>query len=153
MDFYNGGEIKTPWVIGKPGDKTVRYGPDRRKFVKNPYFAEGSEIKLFYGMNQSGERTVILSFTAASDEDMVHHYEISVKDGRGTEIIFKRHLSDFYRHPDPSQMEKTVSIDICDIIPGDYTVGIKAVNSWDKKSAVLKAKISLEGLGGLNDRK
>lgn len=140
MDFKAEEEIKSPWIIGKGLDD---YGGDRGLTASAPHFPADAGIYLTDGKNSLGERTHILCFTAATDDDFVHHYLISVKNPSGDEIINKKMLTDFFRHALPCDMEKECRVDIGFLYDGEYEISIRAVNSWDKVSPAICEKIKI----------
>ena len=132
LDFQKGKTIKTPWII-LYGEKT--YGAERESAAPDPYFDGDGNVKAEKIKNSSGQTTCELSFDAAHDADFVHHYEISVVNTHGTEIMKRQWITDFFRVCDASDMAKRCTVDIGDVLRDGYTVSVCAVNSWRKKSA------------------
>lgn len=139
MDFYNDKIIKTPWVIG---DGLDTYREDRKDEARSPWFDESAELSLEKGEDERGQKTYFLCFDAAGDDDMVHHYRITV-DAEGDRLINKTLISDFFRHGDPADMEKKYRVDLCDLPEGEIKISVTAVNSWDKESRPLEKTFSI----------
>lgn len=138
IDFYNDGIIKEPWIL-EPPQKDLshlkRYGKDRANIAVAPYFEEG----FFARVENSGEDTRI-TFPAAKDNDMVHHYNVNVC----AKYICKdiKILSDFYRHSQVCDMAKEISFLLGRPYSSNDKICIKvtAVNSWGKESETVFAE-------------
>lgn len=139
IDFYNKSKIKEPWTLLPPSDDRshlLSYRKDRAKESKAPYFAENfsSDVNFF---DAEGGKKISLSFSAACAEDMVHHYIINISSKDSGEKEY-RVLADFYRHPYPADMAKTVLLVPQNIfrIGEKICVKIRAVGSFGKESEV-----------------
>ena len=139
MDFYNNRIIKSPWIIDGGLDS---YREDRKDAANAPYFDGSAEISIEKGNDERGQKTYFLCFDAAGDDDMVHHYRITV-DAEGDRLINKTLISDFFRHGDPADMAKKCRIDLCDLPEGEIKISVTAVNSWDGESQPLEKIFSV----------
>lgn len=139
MDFYNNRIIKSPWIIDGGLDS---YREDRKDAANAPYFDGSAEISIEKGNDERGQSTYFLCFDAAGDDDMVHHYRITV-DAEGERLINKTLISDFFRHGDPADMAKKCRIDLCDLPEGEIKISVTAVNSWDGESQPLEKIFSV----------
>ena len=107
LDFSFDKEIKEPWIIPSPKkDRShlKRYTADRGQISTSPWFGDGFCAEIRYG-----KETPVLVFSAAHDEDLVHHYDVDVYVN--DEAVSTHHiLADFYRHPTPSLMAKEICL-------------------------------------------
>ncbi|MEG1743700.1 MAG: metallophosphoesterase, partial [Clostridia bacterium] len=146
MDFYNNSTIKEAWVISSPSAKNhlKEYTPERAdkneapSFGVNPEFAFTSDIS-GYKCNLN------VSFPAASDDDMVHHYEIEVSiDGK----VFKTYklLSGFYLVPTTDKMAKKLVANL-EALPTakKAEINICAIDSWGAKSTPITYSLTTPG--------
>ena len=79
--------------------------------------------------------TYQLEFPAAKDSQIVHHYNIAVKDETGKTVFKKSLLSGYYCIPNP----KTYEVLLNGLEYGvKYTAEITAVNAYNKKSEPLR---------------
>ncbi|MGN1095485.1 MAG: hypothetical protein ACI4QR_03770, partial [Eubacteriales bacterium] len=85
-----------------------------------------------------------ITFPAAKDIDIVHHYNVNVC--AGTIIKNYKILSDFYKHPQVYEMSGEISLLLgTPILPGEkISVSVIAVNSWGKESDVAYAECVVE---------
>lgn len=144
MDFSHNSTFKDPWEISYPkADKShlEKYTKDRSKVNTAPTIS--GEAVLDVTFSPTGAATSSITIPAGADDDLVHHYEITVKnDDTGVSSTYK-FLSDFYRHSDPSTMAKTLTFPLEIKNEGNYTVEIAAVDSWDAKSNKITVKKSV----------
>lgn len=149
MDFYHGKEIKTAWVIPAPkADKSnLKYYTNLRRLDNSaPNFDAGATVKLDKADLDKG--SISLTFSAASDDDMVKGYLISFID-KSTGRTIKRIpvYSDFYEYPQAADMPKSLSFTFSSgaLAPftadyeKDYTIQVAAFDSWNAKSASISS--------------
>ena len=137
LDFMSDEVIGTPYEIPYPhADKShlTRYGTDRKDRNQPPVFSEGNLCSL---SQPSPASPVFLSWEAARDDEMVHHYVMEVlKDGSA--ILTKKYLADFYLHPQAADMSKTWSASLGRLAPGTYQAVITAYDSWDASARMVR---------------
>ena len=74
-----------------------------------------------------------VTFAAGTDDEFVHHYDVSIKKG-GSTVATKKIMSDFYRSPQTSMMKDSYSVTFDNLDEGDYTVSVVGVDSWGAAS-------------------
>ncbi|MBS5842391.1 MAG: metallophosphoesterase [Clostridiales bacterium] len=85
-------------------------------------------------VKETEEFTYHLEFPAAKDSQIVHHYNIAVKDETGKTVFKKSLLSGYYCMPNPKMYE----VPLNGLEYGaKYIAEITAVNAYDKKSEPL----------------
>ena len=136
IDFARNDQIKAPWIISAPQKDRSHlslYRPERKDTASIPYFPENLNIKTACESFEDGAK-ITLSFSAANDADMVHHYTVTLKKENGEEKEY-RILADFYRHARPENMAKEIILKPSDIFQTGETVHatICAYNSWGNK--------------------
>ncbi|MBR3715478.1 MAG: metallophosphoesterase [Clostridia bacterium] len=151
MDFSNNTTFKEPWEISYPtedGAHLKKYGKDRAKSNKAPTLTGTPKLDVTVSPTTNIISGATLTVPAGSDDDLVHHYEVTIKNKTtGTTVTYK-YLSDFYRHPQPSSMAKTLSFPLEIAVAGEYMIDVVAVDSWDAKSGKITCEVSVSGAGG-----
>lgn len=137
LDFAKNAEIKSPWTLPAPqsgGAHLSHYRPERKESAESPRFPDDFSAKAEFSEAESGY-ALKLTFTAAEDGDMVHHYTALISRADGSEKEY-RILADFYRHASPSDMAREITLAPKDVfLRGEkLSVRIKAFNSWGKES-------------------
>lgn len=137
IDFTHNAQIKEPWVLPSPKADSSHlsvYTRARGDKASAPNFGEDFAAKTSFAETEEGEK-FSLSFSAARDEDLVHHYVVTLTRENGEEKEY-RILADFYRHANPANMAKKVTL-----APADFftrgeklSASIVAYNSWNKTS-------------------
>ncbi len=143
MDFYNNRTIGEPWIICHPMDDNSHlwtYSHKARAAANKAPQMKGIDISK--GIVNSKGMPLTVSFPAGVDDEFVHHYVITVSDGDKV-IRTKKILADFYRADDPSEMKSRWSQALGEFKPGEYTVSIVALDSWDAQSAPATQKITI----------
>ena len=141
MDFQNKTTIKDPFVIEAPkadGSHLTKYGKDRANKNTAPVLSDEAIT-----LTPSGDDLITLSvnFLAGTDDDVIHHYVLEVKEN-GTVLETHKILSDYYRHGKVSNMKASYNVNIgAPLSPGGkYEVHLKAYDSWDAVSNTVVAK-------------
>ena len=147
IDFANNEQIKSPWVLPAPQKDLSHihiYRPERAESATVPYFAEDFKANATFENVDSGKK-LILTFSAALDSDMVHHYTVVLSRKSGEEKEY-RILSDFYRHAKPGDMASEITLSPAEkFAPGEKLFAkISAYNSWGKKSEKREFAIIVE---------
>lgn len=141
---------KAPWVIPLPIDAsqfsyTYEARAQRRKAPTWPQDAKAA-------FSKEGEQQLLI-FPAATHEDFVHSYHVTLTDSNGNAVSFGEgeekkdeliYISDFYAGID--KMSKTVRLNLADALQsipkGRYTAAIYAQESFGKKSTSITCPIT-----------
>ena len=138
MDFYNQTTVGEPWVLKHPS-------ADRSHLRKYSHVARAAANKaptLSSLDVKGGKGSISVSFAAGQDDEFVHTYFITVsRDGNA--VCTKKILSDFYHEPRTELMKKSWTETI-QLESGDYTVSLKACDSWGAESNTLSAPVTVE---------
>ncbi len=145
MDFQHQTTIKDPFVIEAPkADKTHldKYSKSRANTNKTPAFADNA---LSFKDDSADAKAEILTLTAkflaATDDDLVHHYVLELKENG---IVIESHniLSDFYLHGKVSDMktEYELTFDEGCSRGGKYEICVTAYDSWGAASKTASIK-------------
>lgn len=140
--------IKDAWELSHPtsdGAHLTKYTSDRSQENEAPVMS--GEIGVDITADAGTVTKVTVNVPAATDDDMVHHYEVIVKDNSTGVSKTYKYLSDFYRVPNPEDMATVYSMDLPEayLTEGEYTVSVSAVDSWGAKSNKLERKITVTG--------
>lgn len=145
-DFSNKSTFKEAWELSYPkSDKShlEKYSADRKNSNAAPTLS--GEPVLDITFSNLGVISASITVPAGNDDDLVHHYEITItNEATGDSTVYK-FLSDFYRHPTPSTMAKTLTFPIAVQGEGTYKAEVVAVDSWDAKSNVLSVTKKVGG--------
>ena len=146
LDFGFRSEIKYPFVLKAPqadGSHLLDYGWDRGESGKNqaPVLAKDAiSVKDNAEGKAAGAQVgVKLTFKAATDDDQVHAYAVSIRDASGKLIETQRVLADFYKVVQPSDMKTEWSF----MLDGKYYKGetyeimLVASDDWGVSSNVV----------------
>lgn len=145
MDFQNETTIKDPFVIETPkADKSHlnKYTKDRANTNKAPVFADNA---LSFKDDSADAKAEILTLTAkflaATDDDLVHHYVVELKEN-GIVIETRKILADFYRHGQVSDMKKEYEVTFEEGCSrgGKYEICVTAYDSWGAASKTASTK-------------
>jgi hypothetical protein len=84
---------------------------------------------------------VEISFLAGTDNDLIHHYVLEVKE-KGEVVETHKILTDYYRHGKVSDMKTSYAVKIgAPLSPGGkYEAHLTAYDSWDAASNTVVAK-------------
>ncbi len=162
MDFYNRSTIGEPWTVLRPAkdlSHLSEYSHDRRSAAnaapvlsrlnvevtdRNPDVSSSRDCS---HESQSGSNscdTVTAVFAAGEDDEFVHHYVLTLTDGRGDTVKVKKLLSDFYRVPRTELMKKEWREPFAVPSAGRYTLTLEAFDSWDAAANILSHTFEVE---------
>ena len=154
MDFSNKSSVKEDWIIPAPAEDKSHlnfYRADRKDNDNTaPVFNDSNLIVLDDVVSNSKGYLPAFYWKAATDDDMVFLYEVSVSDSTGKVLDKWKVLSDYYRVIDAKDMKKEYKIQ--NRINGgrlsyeeEYTVTVVAYDCWENasKPVTLKFKGSL----------
>lgn len=145
LDFERDASIKTPWVITAPtadGSHLNKYSANRADSNKAPVLPENA-ITITDNANTDEEIIFAqVSFKAGTDDDVIHHYVLTVKEGDKV-IASKKIMSDYYKNPQISTMKTEYSElnkDFSSFGAGtfnrgsEYTFELVAYDTWGAES-------------------
>lgn len=144
MDFYNGETIGNPWELSHPVPSNAHLKPYRHDFRRRANKAprlSSLEVKVGDAVKDV-VWPVTAVFSAGTDDEFVHHYELVLK-AEGEEMSFKKILADFYRHPKTSEMKTLWEEPLGQLPKGDYELRLVAVDSWGARSKALVRRFSI----------
>lgn len=140
MDFQNKTTIKDPFVLEAPkADKShlTKYGKDRGDESKNsaPVFSKDAVTVKDNADTNDDILTVTVNFLAATDDDLIHHYVLTIKEG-GTPVETRKILTDYYRHGQVADMASNYTVKLTSDYArgGKYEISLIAYDSWDRAS-------------------
>ena len=140
LDFTNNEVIKEPFYIPAPDltNKTHLKSYDYDYFYTNntaPTFASNAGVSgVIVGENLE------ITFDAASDNDMVHHYAMEIKSLPGGKVTKVNAFSEFYFYNQPEDFPQFYTMKVPYALPsGDtkYEIKVYAVDSVGAKSSAL----------------
>ena len=141
MDFYRSAEIGKAWEISHPNkDKTHLDKYNHASLAAKNSAPVLSTATVTVGAVSDGKANVSVTFAAATDDELVHHYRVSLKMGSKA-VVTKNYMADFYRCPQPSQMKSEWTVDLGSVAEGKYALNIVAVDSWDAASTPLVKEV------------
>ena len=137
LDFTNDSVIKEPFYISAPDLETeanlLHYNDD--------YFNLGNTAPVFHKSAEVSGKIVgsymQVTFDAASDSDMVHHYVIEIKSLPGGSVKTTKAFSEFYLYPQAKDFPDSYKMNIPYTAgTGDqsYEIRVYAVDSMGLKS-------------------
>ncbi len=154
MDFSNNTTFKTPWELSHPtadGAHLAQYGKDRAEDNKAPTLTGTPVLNATVSPTNGTVSGVTLTVPAGSDDDLVHHYNVTVKNMTTGQVATYQFLSDFYRHAQVSGMAKTLTFPLDISATGTYVIDVVAVDSWDAESGKITCEKTLgDEAGGDN---
>ena len=137
IDFSNDAVIKEPFYVAAPDleNKSHLYS------YNDAYFnADNTAPEFTADANVSGKiagDNMVVTFDAAADNDMVHHYVIEIKGKQSGSVKSVKALSEFYLYPQPEDFPDDYTF----VIPytmsaGDdaFEIAVYAVDSMGLKS-------------------
>lgn len=137
IDFSNDAVIKEPFYVAAPDleNKSHLYS------YNDAYFsADNTAPEFAADANVSGKiagDNMVVTFDAAADNDMVHHYVIEITGKQSGSVKSVKALSEFYLYPQPEDFPDDYTF----VIPytmsaGDdaFEIAVYAVNSMGLKS-------------------
>ncbi len=137
LDFTNDAVIKQPFYISAPDLENaynlLHYNDDYFNLGNTaPAFSKSAEVsgKIIGSYMQ-------VTFDAATDNDMVHHYVIEIQGLPGGSIKSTKAFSEFYLYPQPEDFPDSYTFNIpyaADTDETAYKISVYAVDSMGLKS-------------------
>jgi len=141
LDFTRKASIKTPWVLETPsadGAHLAKYSANRADTNKAPVLPEDAISITDNAATDAETIFAKVTWKAGTDDDVIHHYVLTVKDGdRVMETSCKKVLADYYRSPQVSQMKKEYTYDLGTGVfdrGSKYTFELVAYDTWGAES-------------------
>ncbi|MBR0300301.1 MAG: metallophosphoesterase [Bacteroidales bacterium] len=135
MDFYNSAVIGKPWDFKAPaGDLS------HLETMNHTALKAANSAPTLSTMDIKNNSPV--TFAAGTDDEFVHHYELSLAKN-GSTVLTKKILADFYRVPQPSLMKDSYTVSLGSLSEGDYTATLVAYDSWDAASSPLVKEFTI----------
>ncbi len=137
MDFSNMSTFKTPWEIDAPkadGSHLKKYSGERKNNNAAPTLTGTPTLKANVNLTSGIISDASITVPAGKDDDLVHHYKITVKNETTGQVNTYNFLSDFYRHSLTRSMAKTLTFPLDISTGGSYTAEVVAVDSWGAES-------------------
>ncbi len=137
LDFANDSVIKQPFYISAPDleEKTHLY------HYNDAYFNADNTAPVFSkSAKTTGKLTngnMVVTYDAATDNDMVHHYVVDIKGSPSQSVKSTKIYSEFYLYPQPEDFPDDYTFAIpYTMAAGDdgYEVSVYAVDSMGLKS-------------------
>ncbi|MBR0447919.1 MAG: metallophosphoesterase [Clostridia bacterium] len=124
-------QVKDPWVLNLPIQKKSQftYTAERAEAVNAPVFAEDAAVEALDVTSSTAQ----IKYPAASHEDYVHAYYVTVTDAAGSMIQQQYFVSDFYKLGDKK---------------AEYVVGLEGLPSNSKLTVSITA---MESFGKVSD--
>ena len=143
MDFYNNAVIGEALTMQYPDKETkanlVKYNHTTRSLANAAPKLSSLDVAL-------DGNTVTAKWAAGTDDEFVHDYEVTLRQG-GTVLAIKKILADFYKYPQTSSMKKEYSQTL-GTVPASSPVEVTlvAADSWGASATLTKTlEISNEG--------
>lgn len=141
LDFERDSSIKTPWVISAPTSDAShlnKYSKDRANSNTAPVLVEDAISITDNSATDEETLFVRITFKAGTDDDAIHHYILTVKEGnRVIETACKKVLADYYKHPQVSDMQTEWTFDLGTGVfnrGSKYTFSLVAYDTWGAAS-------------------
>ena len=148
LDFTRQAVIGTAWETSFPTNTKKHLEKYDHAALRAANTAPSlSTVDVTVGTITSGKADVTVRFAAGTDDEFVHHYGISVRNGFAT-VATKNYMSDFYRCPQPSQMKNEWECTFASLAEGSYTVSVIAYDSWGAASAPLTKDFEIGASSG-----
>ena len=151
MDFSNKSTFKEAWELNYPtadGAHLEKYSADRKNDNKAPVLT-GTPV---FTADVSPATGIIsgasLKVPAGTDDDLVHHYNVTVKNESTGKSDTYKFLSDFYRYPQTYGMAKTLTFPLSITEMGKYVIEVVAVDSWDAESGKITCEATVGTASG-----
>ena len=132
-------KIKDSWVLNLPlNPAEFTYTAARAESRTAPVFAEGSAVTV----SDVAQNTAKVTFPAATHEDYVHAYQITVKNGE-TVALSQKVNGDF--HKPAAEQAASFSVKLSGLEAGTtYTLEVVALESFGKASQPLTLEFTTE---------
>ena len=154
MDFSNDSTFKEPWELSAPdSDKThlTKYTKRRNETNQAPSLTGTPTLDVVIAPSTGTVTDANLTIPAGTDDDFVHHYKVVIKNLNTTASSTFQFLSDFYRHPQTSDMAKELTFPLDIFESGSYLIEVSAVDSWDAESKKISCEVTVgDTAGGLS---
>ena len=145
MDFFRSTVIGQPWEIAPPASDLSHLEKYNHTALSAANTAPSlSTLDVVCGSVSGGSAPVTATWAAGTDDEFVHHYGYTLRKG-GSIVASKLIMSDFYRSPQTSMMKSSYSFSFGNLEEGDYSLEIKAYDSWGLESAPLEKSFTVGG--------
>lgn len=139
LDFYHSAEIGNAWLLDAPSEDMthlLRYTTDRQRDVNPASIVLDGKIEFTQcKSSDNASFNITIHFDSAKYESWVRLYEIKIIDTASSICIKNlKHLTDFYRHPNPVTMPSKMHITLPSLPSGTYTIFITAQDCWGNQS-------------------
>lgn len=141
IDTNRGEQIKTPWVVQAPHDKSKFIYTDDRPKPDLATFAKGSRVEVSEVSNAS----CVITFPQAVNNDVVYCYEVSLVDASQTKLDSDKTIKSvkiYSQYWFGSLTPKTLSWKMLDLEPNKrYSIRVRAEDSFGQfsSSAIVSA--------------
>jgi len=132
-DTYDDTEILPAWTIEAPFDGSNFKYAGRTGGVA-PSFPSNTKVSAV--RDKKGQ--VIVTFTQACDDEVVHHYHLTLRGAQGEVLATYSQFSDYYL---AARMPSEVSAFIDDVPEGVASIDITAFDSYDNESEAITYKL------------
>ncbi|MDR0611390.1 MAG: metallophosphoesterase [Planctomycetaceae bacterium] len=133
-DTYRNEEILPRWTINAPHNGSNFRYTKVRNGLPAPTFAEG----ILPTVDNITEKSCTVTFSQATDNDVVHRYLIEILDDNEKVISSFRKFSQFYLN---SEMPKELSVTFTDLPSGKtLSVRVTAIDSYNNSSKPIKSQ-------------
>ena len=134
MNFTAGEVIKEPFYISAPDLENelnlLHYNEDYFNLTNiAPTFPLGA-----MATGSINGANINLNFDAATDDDMVHHYQVDIKDLASGIVESTKIFSEFYLYSNTEEMPKSYSFKVPYAGSKDFTITLYAVDSMGLRS-------------------
>jgi|GEM_PF-2867981 len=142
MDFFRNEEIKQPWVIKAPNDGSNFVYTKARNGGEKPTFKATDKPSV-----KALKSTAFnVTFPQATDDDMVHHYEVTLTDLKGKKIKSSIEFAGIHLNSDKP---KFLTTEMSTYAYKGYKVKIVAVDSYGEKSLPIESDLFITPTGYL----
>ena len=165
LDFINKTTIKDPWIIPAVTNEhhLTQYSEESLKANNTaPVFPENAAVTVLPNdpENDPYKNQLNMTFTSATDNDLVLAYEIQYIEKESGDVINKQYTySDFYLYPTQDEMAQTTDFSTTKRAlypmkpnyPYDYYVEIRAVDCFGMKSDPIRSAVIPGDPSGLEE--
>ena len=145
MDFFHSTVIGKAWEMAPPASDRSHLDTYNHTALRAANAAPTlSTLEVECGDVNNGVAPVTARWAAGTDDEFVHHYGYTLRKG-GSILVSKLIMSDFYRCPQTSMMKSEYVFSLGNLEEGDYSLEIKAYDSWDAQSDPLVKDFSVGG--------
>ena len=146
VDYHNEAIYPVKWVIPpvKADGSHLSAYRDQERYDADipPYFESGASVVCM----RSSSSMAHVKFSAAKDENFVHHYKVDVYDVEADKVVYTANLeSGFFRFSDMSSIQDEYVCSVKNVEDDrDYELRIRAFDSWYKEGEPLVYKFKFE---------